>query len=144
MCFYWGETYVASVENLKPEQLWAVWSDVSTRHLWDTDTKSVKIDGSFQEGAMLDIELLDGKKIKMTISECVPNKLFADQCKLPLAILSGIHWIEEKDNKLYVCTKIEIKGLLCFFWRKILGEKIFATVPEQTELAVKLAKEINC
>src|SRR3990167_7144544 len=114
----WSKTYSTTVTNLKPYQVWMVWSDISKRHLWDLDTEWAKIDGAFKTGAIFKIKIKNGPVIKMQITDCIPNEKFTDFFKFPLAKMYGIHWMEEIDGVLHLHTSIKIEGPLSFLWRK--------------------------
>ncbi len=43
----WTKTYSTLAKDLKPSQIWKVWSDMSLRPSWDLDTEWAKLDGPF-------------------------------------------------------------------------------------------------
>jgi hypothetical protein len=138
----WTQTHSIKVRGVTPQQIWKVWSDISIRHLWDLDTEWAKIEGPFQAGASFQMKVKDGPTIKMQITESIPNVKFTDSCRFPLGKLYGEHWIEPHGDELLLSTTIRIEGILGYFWRKIIGEKVAAGVPEQTQMLIALAKTL--
>lgn len=137
----WSKAYSVVVKDIEPEQVWKVWSDFSKRTQWDDDTEWVEAKGPFEKGTIFYFKPQGGSKLKMVISECIPNQVFTDSIKLFLARLSGIHAMEKTTEGLRITTTIEIVGPLWWLWKKIVGDKIVATLPHQTDLIIKLARE---
>lgn len=80
----------------------------------------------------------------MHIIECTVNKSFTDVCKFPLAKLYGIHKIEILLEGLKLTTTIIVKGLLSWFWSKVVAKDIVATLLHQTGLLVNIARKESC
>lgn len=136
----WIKTHKAVAKNVTKEKIWAIWSDINNRHLWDLDTEWAKLDGQFQAGAVFQFKPKGGPKLSMTITECTPNVSFTDCFKAPLCKLYGMHSMKEIDDGLEITTSIKITGALGFLLRKIIGEKVAAEVPAQTQELIKLAQ----
>lgn len=111
------------------------------RTKWDDDTEWVEAKGPFAKGTIFYFKPQGGPKLKMEITECVPNQLFTDSVKFFLAKLSGIHQMEKTKDGLCITTTIKIEGPLWWLWKKIVGEKIVKELPHQIKLLVKLARE---
>lgn len=137
----WLKTHSTIASDVTPEQIWAVWSDINKRHLWDTDIKWATIHGPFEKNAVFYMKPKGGPKLKMKIIECTPNKSFTDFFQFPFAKLYGAHSLEKAQEGLRLSTSIKIEGPLSFLWRKLVAEKIVATLPEQTEMLIKIARE---
>ena len=137
----WVKSYSKTYQGVSKEAIWAVWSDLSVRHLWDIDTEWVKFEGSFVQGAIFYMKPKDGPKIKMHISEVIPNEKFTDCFKFPLAKLYGIHTMEQTTGGLQIITSIKVVGMLGWLLRKIVAEKIVLELPGQTDALVALARK---
>jgi len=137
----WIKTYSIVVPNLEPAQVWKIWSDVNNRHLWDLDTEWAKINGPFEQGAIIQFKPKGGPNLSMEITECTPNRSFTDCFKIPLARLYGIHEMRPTSEGLEISCTIQIEGPLKWVLRKMVGEKIVAELPGQTEMLVKLASQ---
>jgi len=135
------KSYSAVFKGVTPEQVWAIWSDLEKRPLWDDDTERVKLETAFKVGGTFLFKPKNDKRsIRITITECTPNRSFTDTCKLPLARLEGIHEVVPVKDGVKITTTIIIKGPLRWLWQKLIGEQIVASLPHQTEMLVKLAK----
>lgn len=137
----WMKTHVITVPDIKPEQVWRVWSDITKRPLWDVDTEWATLEGPFATGSIIHMKPIGGPQIKMQITECIPNQCFTDCYKISfLARLYGIHEMEQTNQGLCLTTTIKIEGPLGWLLRKIIGEKVAAEVPEQTQTLINLVR----
>ena len=139
----WIKTHTLTVSDLKPQQVWKVWSDINNRPQWDLDTEWAELKGPFEKGAVFQFKPKGGPKLSMTITDCVPYQGFTDCFKLPFARLYGTHQMEATPEGLKITTSIKVVGLLGWFLRKMVAEKVAAEVPEQTAMLVKLARQVK-
>jgi hypothetical protein len=137
----WSATYSITATGIRAQDVWPIWSDISKRPLWDIDTQWASIEGPFTAGAIFYMKPIGGPKLKMTISECIPNQRFTDCYQFILAKLYGIHDMEETPAGLKITTTIKIVGPLHWLLRKIVGEKVVAELPAQTDALIELAKQ---
>lgn len=137
----WQKSYSKTVQNIEPNQIWKIWSDISIRHLWDDDTEWATIEGPFKQDAIFYMKVKNGPKLKMHITECIPNEKFTDTYYFPLAKMHGIHQLEKTSEGLRITTTVRLSGWLQWFWRKLVVEKIVATLPHQTDLLIQLAQK---
>lgn len=135
--------YSRTTTDVSEQQIWAIWSDINKRHIWDSDTEWAKIDGEFAEGNCFQFKIKGGPKLKMEITECTPNHSFTDCFKMPLAKLYGIHELFYTDSGLEIKTTILVQGPLAFLWQKIIGNNVVKSLPEQTELLIEAARNIK-
>ena len=139
----WMKSYSVVAPGIEPHHVWAIWSDIPNRPAWDIDTEWAKISGSFEKGARFRFKPKGGPALSMTITECIPNKVFTDCFSIPFARLYGIHEMELIPEGLRLTTTIKIEGCLGWIMSKILGEKIVAELPEQTDALIKLASSMK-
>ncbi len=136
-------SYTKTYDNVTAKQVWAIWSDIDKRSTWDNDTEWAEITGDFVTGNHFRFKPKGGPILKMQIVERTSHQSFTDYFRMPFGHLYGIHTLKSEGNKLRITTTIEIKGLLFWLWQKLLGEKIVATLPEQTELLVQAARQVR-
>ncbi|MBS0289850.1 MAG: polyketide cyclase [Proteobacteria bacterium] len=138
----WLKSYSTTVLGIEPHQIWKIWSDIPKRPAWDDDTEWAKADGSFEKGTTITMKPKGWPKaVTMKIVECTPNQSFTDYTKFLLAELYGTHHMEKTDQGLKLTTSIKVVGPLSWVWRKIVAEEILATLPHQTDMLIKLARE---
>ena len=135
----WINTHKTLAKNVTPEQIWAIWSDINNRHMWDLDTEWAELKGEFKTGAVFRFKPKGGPKLSMTITECTPNISFTDCFSFPGAKLYGIHSMKKINDELEITTSIKVTGMLGFLLRKIIGEKVAREVPAQTAELIKVA-----
>lgn len=137
----WQQSYTTTVQGIKPEQIWAIWADIPNRPAWDTDTQWAKANGPFANGTIITFKPKDWfKSVNMTIVECIPHKMFTDHTTFFLAELFGKHEMITTDQGLVLTTTITITGPLTGLWRRIVGQDIVDTLPEQTQQLIALAQ----
>ena len=139
----WIKTHSTIAAGIEPNQVWQIWSDMNKRPLWDIDTEWAELKGPFVKGAVFHMKPKGGPKITMEITECIPNKCFTDCYQFFLARLYGIHEMEKTNEGLRITTSIKVEGPLGWILRKLIGEKVAAEVPEQTEMLIKLASSVK-
>lgn len=135
----WIKTHTTLAKGVTKEQIWAIWSDINHRHLWDLDTEWAELKGPFKKGVVFRFKPKGGPTLSMTITECTPTVSFTDCFKIPFARLYGMHSMREMGDGVEITTSIKVTGLLGFFLRKIIGEKVAAEVPAQTQELINLA-----
>jgi hypothetical protein len=139
----WIETHTMIAPGLQPEQVWKVWSDINNRPQWDLDTEWAELKGPFEKGARFYFKPKGGKKLSMTITECIPNQGFTDCFKFPGARLFGIHSMEVINEDLKISTSIKVEGILGWFLWTFVGKKVAAELPEQTAMLIKIASQVT-
>src|SRR5579872_5950857 len=108
----WTKSYSTIVTGVTPSQIWKVWSDIKNRPKWDTDIEWAEINGPFETGSIIYFKVKGGRKLKMEITDCVPNKLFTDTFLFPFARMDGIHEMEQVSDGLRITTTMKITGPL--------------------------------
>jgi hypothetical protein len=136
----WSKTYSTIVNDVTPAQIWQVWSDVENRPQWDIDTEWAELGGPFAVGSTIRFKPKGGPKVSLTITECILNQRFTDCFKFFGSRLYGIHEIKPIAEGLRIITTIKVEGLLWWVLKKLIGEKVAAEVPEQTEMLIKIAR----
>jgi hypothetical protein len=71
-----------------PDQIWRLWTDVSTWAAWDGGLKSASIEGAFDVGAVGKIVPLKGSIVPFTVTDIRPKTSSTFITKLPLAQLN--------------------------------------------------------
>jgi hypothetical protein len=135
----WVKTHTITVKDIKPHQIWQVWSDVNNWHLWDTDIEFAHLDGGFEKGSIFSLKPKGGPKVAIEIIDAIPNKSFTDCTKFPLAKMYGTHQMQEGTDGLTLTVSVKVTGLLGYLWRKLVAEKVAQGIPEQTQKLLELA-----
>lgn len=137
----WQQFYSLTVPHLQPDQIWAIWADVAKRPAWDNDTEWAKANGPFANGTTITFKPKGWPKtVSMKIVECIPNQTFTDHTAFFLCDLYGKHEMQMVEGGLKLTTTITLKGPLWWLWRKIVGQDIVKTLPQQTQMLIQLVK----
>ncbi len=137
----WQKSHSIIVKGIEPHQIWKIWSDIPNRPTWDTDTEWAKSNGPFENGTLITFKPKGWPKtVSMKIIECIPNKTFTDYTQFFLAGLYGTHHMEQVADGLKLTTTIKVVGPLAWLWRKIVAQDIVASLPEQTNMLIKVAR----
>lgn len=137
----WSKSYSRKVKGITAEELWEVWRNVDQWHTWQNDIDYAKLNGEFKAGNSFLFKPKGGPKINIEIIELLPNRVFTDLTRFPLAKMYGRHEFIPEGDTLEIKTTMSIEGALSFVWRKLVAEGIVDSLHEQTESLIKRAME---
>lgn len=129
----WSSSYSTTVKGLSASDVWKVWTDVNHWHAWQDDIEYARLDGEFRTGTMFRFKPKGGPNINIEVTEVIPNEIFVDLTKFPLARMYDSHELIERGDQLEIRSTIRIEGPLSFLWRKLVVEGIAAGMKEQTD-----------
>jgi len=136
----WTKSYSKVYKDLNKEDVWRVWADVNNWPKWDKELEYCMMEGTFSQGNQFILKPIGGPKVKITLSEVIPNEKFTDFCRFPGATMYDIHELEETPEGLRILNTISVTGLLSFLWVKLVAKKVAASIPQQMDALVSLAK----
>jgi len=139
----WVKSYSKVYPGVKKEAIWHLWSDVKHWPTWDKELEYCQIDAAFVEGTQFVLKPIGGPKVKLTLSEVVPNKKFTDYCRFLGATMYDAHELEETPDGLRITNTITVTGLLGFLWVKLVASKVANTAPIPLDALVSLARADN-
>lgn len=132
--------YGTSVETTaSPEQVWRVWSDMSTWGEWNPNVSTMDWKGGFVSGSTGVMNTRAGQHHKMQLVDVVPRRSFA----LETAVVPGTKFrfncrIEPAAGKTKVTQTVEVGGLLGPVLGGMLGPQVSKDFPT---LLANLAKK---
>jgi uncharacterized protein YndB with AHSA1/START domain len=138
----WSRTYSKTVQGLKAEQVWNVWTDLNQWHTWQSDIEYAKLEGEFKVGNTFLLKPKGGPKVNIEIIKVEPNRQFTDLTRFPGAKMYGSHEFVIQGDELEIKTTMSIEGPLSFVWRKIVAEDVVNGMMEQTENLIEKAKSV--
>jgi hypothetical protein len=124
------------------EQIWKLWTDVTNWKKWDNDVEDSKLYGDFKDGTQGILKPSGGPKTKFITTDVIHPEKFTLRSNLPLCTMDFIHTMSETKDGLTITHKVILKGLLSFFFSKIIGKKIAKGLPYAVENLISLA-EVN-
>jgi Polyketide cyclase / dehydrase and lipid transport len=120
-------TFQQTVEtSATAEQIWAVWAKPESWPLWDNGVEWVKTEGPFIKGTKGVMKPAGGPKVKFEMLAVEPLKGFQDRSFLPLTTLDFIHSFTPASGgkKAAITHRVEMRGLLTFIFRRVIGSNI--------------------
>jgi hypothetical protein len=133
----WTKSYSLKVENVDPEKIWNVWTDVNQWNTWQNDIEFAKLNSKLKLGSKISFRPKGGPSILLEIVEFEDKKKFTDVTRFPLAKMYDAHELIIAGNIVEIKTTVSIKGPLSFIWKKIVAENIVKDLPKQTKSLIE-------
>lgn len=129
----------------QPQTIWSFYQDASSWPQWDIEVEYAKLFGPFQTGTKGELKPVGGPKVKFELLQIVPFKIFSDISYLPLGTILFTHTLEITTNGTKICHKVEMGGLLKYFWAFVIGRNIKKHLPAAMQKLAEFAekKEAN-
>ena len=136
------KSYHKVFKDVKAESVWKVWTDINNWHTWNPGIEKCTLNQPFAVGSVFTLKPLGVSAFQIELVAVEEGRLFTDCARFPGAKMYGMHELEETPHGLKLATTMTITGPLGFLWRKIVGEKIVAKTPEQTDALVARARHV--
>ena len=138
----WTRSHSITTQAVTKEQLWKLFADVNNWNTWDEGIEFSKMEGKFEKGNYFIIRPKGVPNVKVELLETKENLMFLDVTKFPLAKMYDEHTFEETPEGLKITNTITVKGLLGFFWRKVVAQKIVDNLPQDMLSQIKAASTL--
>lgn len=140
--FIW-KTKGTTETTASPENIWALWSDVTQWSTWDHDLDWVKLDGAFAANVKGQLKPKGWKPLDFTITQATKNKSFTDVTTMPLGTrLKFHHWIDDLGNGTYRIThQARVSGLLAPLLWFTLRRNLKKDMPIAVQTLAKRAEQ---
>jgi len=124
--FVWQ--YSETIEtHAAAENIWKLWSDPASWHMWDSEVKFASIAGGFIQGAKGVMQPASGPRTAFELIHVDVNKSFTNRAKLPLATLDFSHVYTPpptEGNPANITHNVEIRGLLAPLFGVLIGRGV--------------------
>jgi uncharacterized protein YndB with AHSA1/START domain len=137
----WNSTYSKTVADVTAQQLWSAWSDVNQWHKWQPDIEYARLDDPFETGNSFAFKPKGGPHLKIELSSVTPGASFTDITRFPLARMVDSHELIDHGGEVEIRTTLRMEGPLSFLWRKLVGEDVAKSLPQQTDALVRFARD---
>ena len=107
-----------------PEQIFAIYMNVSAWSNWDPDVLSSSIDGEFVSGIKGKLKPSKGPEAKIEFTEVTNNKSFTTISKLPLCKMSFEHELAPLGEETEAIHRVVFSGLLSPLFGRLIGSGI--------------------
>ena len=118
--------YGTSVESTaSPEQVWKIWSDMSTWGDWNPNVSTMDWQGSFTQGSEGVMNTRAGQHHKMKLAEVQAGRFFT----LETSVVPGTTFrfncrVEPSGGKTKISQMVEVKGPLGPILQGMLGPQV--------------------
>ncbi len=124
----------------------AVWSlayaDASAWPVWNDALASAELLGPFVVGSRARVRFRTGLRLRFTLVEVEPERVFTDESRLPGARMGHRHQLESTADGVRLVNTIYIRGPLAWLWAPILGPQAKKGLPGWQRRAVELAADV--
>lgn len=137
----WQRSYSKVFPDIKPEDIWHIWTDINNWHTWNPGIEYCKLEQPFAVGNFFTLKPVGAPAVQIQLVAVEKNHLFTDCTRFPGANMYGMHEMQETPEGLRLTTTMTVTGPLGFLWRKLFAEKIVAKTPEQADALVARARK---
>lgn len=138
----WSKSYSVVTKDVTAQQMWKLFADVNHWHTWDTGIEFARMEGRFEKGNFFTLRPKGGPNVKIELLETIENEMFLDVTRFPLAKMYDQHTFEQTPDGLRITNTITVTGLLGFFWRKVVAQKIVDNLPADVQQQIRAAKAL--
>jgi hypothetical protein len=136
----WSSTYSRTITGVSRQRVWDTWTDVDSWPVWQDDVEYAHLEGSFSEGSVISFKPKGGPKVRIELVDVQAPSRFVDVTRFPLARMVDVHELEETALGLEIRNTLRMEGPLAFVWRKLVGEGVAKSLPDQTTSLVEHAR----
>ena len=129
---------------LPAEPIFAAMTDIANWPAWDVDlVATVAPAEPLRAGSKFSITPKGAGVVKMEIESIQAPSVFIDRARLPLGVIRGTHELHAADGGTMLAHSVETRGLLGFFWDRVITRKIGAGLAEQAAALARYATGIS-
>ena len=136
----WTRSHSQVYQNINKQHVWQLWADINHYTHWHSDLDYCRLIGDFTVGNYFALKPKEAPEVKVWITELIENKRFTDCTHFFGAKMYDIHELEETTDGLRITNTLKVTGWLRFLWVKLVANKVAASVPQEMESLVKLAR----
>ncbi|MCH9620772.1 MAG: hypothetical protein S4CHLAM20_01760 [Chlamydiia bacterium] len=139
----WEKKHTKIYPGISKEQIWDRWKNIDNWSDWNDDLEHSKLNDTFETGGTFKLKPKGAPEVSLTLETVKEHESFTDCLHLPGAKMIGKHEMKETNEGLELTTTVSIQGMNSMLWVKLLGEKVAAKMPEQSDKLVEIAKTTN-
>ena len=142
----WSTSSTHDAPGLSAGDVWArAYADASAWPAWNDALATASLDGPFAVGARARVRFRSGLRLRFTLVEVEPGRLFTDESRLPGARMGHRHALEPigggdgEPAGVRLVNEIYIRGPLARLWAPLLGPPARRGLPGWQRRAAALA-----
>lgn len=122
-----------------PEAIWALWENPARWPEWNDQLESGELEGDLAVGTGATVKFKRGGKMRFTVVELDPGRLFTDEAKLPGSRFGHEHRVEPAGAGSKITHRLYLKGPTSgafsrLFGRNRMRESVAGFVAKEIEL----------
>ena len=134
----WKQSHSKIYQGIKKEDIWRLWVDVNNWPKWHDDLEYCKMEGLFTIGNYFMLKPKGIPAVKIELTEIEEGRKFTDCTKF-----FGAKMYEETKDGLRISNTLIVTGPLQFIWIKLVAQNVAATVPQENDALVAIARAMN-
>ena len=137
----WEASSTLEAAGVSPADVWSrAYADASAWPHWNDALASAELDGPFVVGAKVRIRFKTGLRLRFTLVEVEPERVFTDESRLPGARMGHRHLIEPSAGGARLTNTIYIAGPMAWLWSRVLGPQAKRGLPGWQRKVVEIAR----
>lgn len=137
----WSTTSNLEVDGVSAEAVWSrAYADAGSWPHWNDALASADLDGPFEVGSQARVRFRTGLRLRFTLVEVEPERVFTDESRLPGARMGHRHAIEPTGDGVRLTNTIYIAGPMARLWALLLGPQAKRGLAGWQRKAVDLAR----
>lgn len=136
----WEKRYSMFYNDITPDDIWAVWTDINNWPRWQSDVEYCQLEGEFRVGSYFMLKPKGVPAVKIAITEVDEKKSFTDCTKFFGAKMVSTHSMEIKDGGVVLSHKLIVTGPLRWLWIKLVAQNVADTISEEMDALVAIAR----
>ena len=126
----WKRSHSKVFKSVDKEAIWQCWSDVNRWHEWVPNIEYCRLDKPFVAGNRFTLKPKGASAVSVELLEVEKGQKFTGCTRFFGATLYDTHEMRNDTNGIRVTVTLKVTGPLGFLWRKLVAEKIEATLPK--------------
>lgn len=136
----WIRTHSKVYPDIKKKDIWNIWVDVNNWPQWHGDLDYCKMEGPFVVGNHFILKPKGAPATKIELIDIEEGRKFTDCTHFFGAKMYDTHEIAETTEGLILTNTLSVTGPLKFLWIKLIAQNVVASVPEEMDALVALAR----
>lgn len=138
----WSTSSSFDAPGLTASAVWsAAYADASAWPAWNDALASASLDEPFAVGSRARVRFRTGLRLRFTLTEVEPERVFTDESRLPGARMGHRHELESTAGGVRLRNTIYIRGPLARLWAVVLGPQAERGLPGWQRRAAALAAD---
>lgn len=134
------ETSHSERSSASPAAVWELWQDPERWPEWNEQLESGDLHGELAVGTNATVKFKRGGKMRFTVVELEPGRLFVDEARLPGCRFGHEHRVEPAGAGCEITHRLYLEGLTSnlfsrLFGRKRMEESVPGFIARERELA---------